>query len=324
MAIILKQKKEPSQKLLGIINECVLQGGKCIFEFGKLGDRLEAAKRQGLAEGFTPIEIGDMIRKKWPKSGYSRMTLSRYLPAEFKHIEFTSNRGDRGSNRDKGKRNKMLRYLEAESFQLSNKYQLILGDCTDIKLTNQLKPNSTDVIFTDPPYENEYLPLYEELGKLALRVLKPGGSLVSYFPQHLLFEVGQFFLNAGLKYNWSSYVKHGSGNQNLFVHAYHVIAGGKQLLWFYKDFLRDTGKYVLDFIESQPPDKSTDPWAQSKVEATHFIDRLTFENEIVLDPFMGSGTFGIAALQSGRQFIGIENDPTWFQVAREKLANSMV
>lgn len=40
---------------------------------------------------------------------------------------------------------------------------------------------------------------------------------------------------------------------------------------------------------------------------------------IILDPFMGSGTTGVAALQSGRKFIGIERDPRYFDIARARL-----
>lgn len=39
---------------------------------------------------------------------------------------------------------------------------------------------------------------------------------------------------------------------------------------------------------------------------------------IVLDPFMGSGSTGIAAIRHGRKFIGIERDPEWFEVARKR------
>jgi DNA modification methylase len=40
----------------------------------------------------------------------------------------------------------------------------------------------------------------------------------------------------------------------------------------------------------------------------------------VIDPFMGSGTTGVAALRSGRDFIGIEQDPKYFDAARERIA----
>lgn len=42
-------------------------------------------------------------------------------------------------------------------------------------------------------------------------------------------------------------------------------------------------------------------------------------NEVVLDPFMGSGTAGVACLKNGRKFIGIEMDESYFDVACERM-----
>ena len=41
--------------------------------------------------------------------------------------------------------------------------------------------------------------------------------------------------------------------------------------------------------------------------------------ETVLDPFMGSGSMGVAAIRTGRRYIGIEISPYWFDVARRRL-----
>jgi site-specific DNA-methyltransferase (adenine-specific) len=41
----------------------------------------------------------------------------------------------------------------------------------------------------------------------------------------------------------------------------------------------------------------------------------------VLDPFMGSGTTGIAAVLEGFRFIGIERDPEYFEIARARIAH---
>lgn len=41
--------------------------------------------------------------------------------------------------------------------------------------------------------------------------------------------------------------------------------------------------------------------------------------ETILDPFMGSGTTGVACVQLGRKFIGIEQDPDYFQIACERI-----
>ena len=43
----------------------------------------------------------------------------------------------------------------------------------------------------------------------------------------------------------------------------------------------------------------------------------------VLDPYMGSGTTGIACLRTGRNFIGIEKDPKHFETACERMAREI-
>ena len=41
--------------------------------------------------------------------------------------------------------------------------------------------------------------------------------------------------------------------------------------------------------------------------------------QTILDPFMGSGTTGVAAVQMGRKFIGIERDPGYFDIACRRI-----
>ena len=51
----------------------------------------------------------------------------------------------------------------------------------------------------------------------------------------------------------------------------------------------------------------------------HFIDLLTNEGDMVLDPFMGSGSSGVAALQLRRRFIGIELSSDYFTIAKRRI-----
>jgi site-specific DNA-methyltransferase (adenine-specific)/modification methylase len=44
--------------------------------------------------------------------------------------------------------------------------------------------------------------------------------------------------------------------------------------------------------------------------------------ETILDPFMGSGTTGVAAVRLGRKFIGIEREPRYFDIAIERITNA--
>lgn len=54
-----------------------------------------------------------------------------------------------------------------------------------------------------------------------------------------------------------------------------------------------------------------------------YIINSTHEGQTVLDPFMGSGTTGVAAVQYGRKFIGIEKDERFFDMAVERLSKAL-
>ena len=51
----------------------------------------------------------------------------------------------------------------------------------------------------------------------------------------------------------------------------------------------------------------------------HFVGLQSLPGDVVLDPFCGSGTTLIAALETGRKAIGIEIDERWVEVARRRL-----
>jgi site-specific DNA-methyltransferase (adenine-specific) len=54
-----------------------------------------------------------------------------------------------------------------------------------------------------------------------------------------------------------------------------------------------------------------------------WINDFTDSGETVLDPFMGSGTTGIACIRTGRKFIGIEIDPGYFQIACDRIRREL-
>ena len=56
-------------------------------------------------------------------------------------------------------------------------------------LGENIPDNSVDLIFTDPPYNEASLSVYADLAKLADRVLKPGGSLITYVGHYALFKI---------------------------------------------------------------------------------------------------------------------------------------
>mgnify|MGYP003604857637 CR=1 FL=1 len=73
------------------------------------------------------------------------------------------------------------------------------------------------------------------------------------------------------------------------------------------------------------------PSGRSKVHPTQkptsLFERLVLasskEADVVFDPFMGSGTTGVACMNTGRRFIGIERDESYFQIARDRIAGAL-
>jgi DNA methylase len=187
------------------------------------------------------------------------------------------------------------------------------------------------LIFTDPLYGKEYLPLYQELGKLAIRVLKPGGSLVFNVGHIILDQVIGIFNDfslrnntnsINLKYWWTLAVKHSGHHTKIYPR--HVFAEWKPLLWYVKseranDFV--ISNTIGDYIESTVPSKLHHEWEQSMVEAEYIIKNLTLENQTILDPMMGTGTTGIVAFAklNSRKFIGIEKNEETFQIAKARI-----
>jgi site-specific DNA-methyltransferase (adenine-specific)/modification methylase len=49
------------------------------------------------------------------------------------------------------------------------------------------------------------------------------------------------------------------------------------------------------------------------------IERIPFPNRLILDPFMGSGTTGVACVKLGRSFVGIEREPKYFDIACRRI-----
>jgi 16S rRNA G966 N2-methylase RsmD len=200
-------------------------------------------------------------------------------------------------------------------------YRLYNRDFREIG--KEIEPNSVDLIITDPPYGQDQLPLYLDLSRRATEWLREGGSLITYAPTYALPQVLNSMQNQMLHYWWMFCVKHTGGRQR--VHKYRLWVRFKPLLWFVKGPADSPPQNMVedvdDFIVSKSPDenKNTHDYEQSTVEAAYLIQNLSVENQVVLDPFMGTGTTGVAALRLKRQFIGIDINEIHYTTARDRI-----
>lgn len=70
-------------------------------------------------------------------------------------------------------------------------------------------------------------------------------------------------------------------------------------------------------------DKSDHPCPKPIGLMVWLVERGSLRGETILDPFMGSGTTGVAAIQLGRKFIGIEREPKYFDIACKRIEQAV-
>jgi site-specific DNA-methyltransferase (adenine-specific) len=189
---------------------------------------------------------------------------------------------------------------------------ILLGDFRDVLA--DVPDNSVSLIFTDPPYDKDSIPLYGDLARLAARVLIDGGSLVCYAGQYALPAIFPL-MTPHIRYQWLIPVRHAGGHRR--QHGWKVRVAYKPLLWFVKG--RYEGDYILDLLDSSPGDKGLHDWAQGHAEAAYLIEKLCPETGLVLDPMCGSGTTLFAARKLGRRILGVEIDGERARIASRNI-----
>jgi hypothetical protein len=192
--------------------------------------------------------------------------------------------------------------------------QVITGDCRE--LSKQIPDESIDLIFTDPPYPKEYLPLYGWLAKEAERVLKPGGFLLAYTGVVHKFTVMQM-LGAHLDY-FTDFIALDQGKQSTILWRQKLIARHKSILAFSKGSGLPRCQTLTSFMGGGK-DKRFHSWGQDEQTARYYIDCFSFPDQLVWDPFVGGGTTPVVCKQMRRNFIGFEIDAGATEIARKRL-----
>lgn len=199
----------------------------------------------------------------------------------------------------------------------ANMIKLTFHTASVAQLLDILEPNSIDVILTDPPYEREFLPVYEDLAKLAAHALKPGGSLVVMVGQSYLGEIMKL-MAPHMRYHWTlCYLT--PGGQAVQLWQRNVNTFWKPVLWYVKG--EYNGKWLGDVARSNvnDNDKRFHHWGQSESGMADLFDRVANQGDVILDPFLGGGTTGVVAVSLGHEFIGADIDPAVVETARQRI-----
>lgn len=222
---------------------------------------------------------------------------------------------------------------------------LILGDCIDI--INNIPNNTVDLIVTDPPYliPNTRAGSKSELARSIQKMndeIKQN-NLTSGYDMQVLDEFIRVLKKINI-YIWSNnkqipmyfdfFVKkhkcafdfiiwHKTNATPLFNNKY--LTDKEYCLYFRKGGYCQPANYDKAKTVFYQPINVRDkklykhPTIKPLNIITNLIENSSKEGDLILDPFMGSGTTGEACRNLNRDFIGIEIEPKYFDIARKRL-----
>ena len=198
------------------------------------------------------------------------------------------------------------------SANILDKVKIIHGDFR--VMLSDIPDNSIDLIFTDPPYNNDNLDLVKELFLLAPRVLKPTGFLVVMYGQdHLdkFFNVFNSIKNddnntTTLRYYWCIALHLPDSNELLA--SKNVEIYWKPIIIFQKEPYVRVEHRFRDYIAEPKPNKDVYEWKQDLGSTMHIISSFTREEDVVLDPMASTGTTVEASLMLDSKVIAVEKD----------------
>lgn len=220
------------------------------------------------------------------------------------------------------------------------------GDC--LALMKQMPDNSVDLIITSPPYNlgkqhhtgnnrfksysqyDDNMPeeLYQrwqiEILNECFRILKTSGSM--FYNHKNRIRDGVQIEPYKWIYSTPFIVKQEiiwqNGSQNFDKIRFYPMT--ERVYWLVKDkktkMLNTINHHdIFTRAEWQPAKTKGEFKRAFPVEMPQDIISCFPNAEIVLDPFMGSGTTGVACVNTGRNFIGIEIDAKYFEIAKKRI-----
>lgn len=232
---------------------------------------------------------------------------------------------------------------------------LIPGNCLEIMPS--IPDKSVDCILCDLPYgttRNKWdsvIPL-DKLWEQYKRIIKDNGAIVLFAQTPFDKVLGCSNLSM-LKYEWIWKKENGTGflnakkaplkiHENILVFYKNTPTYNPQMRKGYKPYKNKNGthsknygcqkdvitisngeRYPIDILEFNRDKQKLHPTQKPIALIEFLIKTYTNEGVIVLDNCMGSGTTGVACINTNRKFIGIELNEEYYAIADERIKQSL-
>jgi site-specific DNA-methyltransferase (adenine-specific) len=207
-----------------------------------------------------------------------------------------------------------------------------LGDCLDV--LKQMPDKSVDCTFSDPPYSDKT--------HKGARTGKTGDDLLVTFDcisEEYFLDLCKTLLRINKKWivmtcDWrhAAYAEKMLPDQFIRAGVWVKPSYAPQFTgdrpatgWEAIAILHDRGKKVWNgggkcAVWNTPIVHGNHPTEKPVELLKSFCSLFSNDGDLILDPFMGSGTTGVAAVELGRKFVGIEISPAYFEIAKRRIS----
>ena len=199
-------------------------------------------------------------------------------------------------------------------------FTLKQGDC--LELLKGLPDNSIDAVITDPPYGvnleyNTYIDSEENWLDLMNKAIPEMRRIANFviFPIGKTSRLDWYVLNH--KPDWYVIWYKGASPTRCPIgfnyYELHIVYSNLIGKIHYPDYFKAISGQVDIGVDH--------PCVKPIKYSLKLVEQYSKKGMTILDPFMGSGTTGVAALRLGRNFIGYEIDPDYFKIAKKRIEN---
>lgn len=225
--------------------------------------------------------------------------------------------------------------------------QLHNGDC--LKAMDKLIEDGikVDAIITDPPYNIAKDNNFHTMGRAGIdfgewdkgfdlfswidkgvKLLDKNGSMFIFNAWKNIGEIAKYAEERGMEakdcFRWEKLNPMPRNRDRRYIVDFEmgVWLVKKNSKWVFnrQDDKFQRPKFVSGLVAGKEKTEHTTQKPISLME--HLVKIHTNENQIILDPFMGSGTTGVACRNLNRNFIGIELDEKYFKIAKNRIENT--
>lgn len=237
-----------------------------------------------------------------------------------------------------------------------NDIKLIFGNC--LEKFKDIADKSIDLVFTDPPYELDWkepikfkerkdmlhhteqtkkwdnvLELYPILFKEFDRVVKDSGSILMFIrSEHISYPIEWAKKN---NFEHKATIVWHKPNPCPQVRKRNYLSSFETVIWearFSEDKIKFTFNFkrqneMHNFIEMPlcgGNERTEHPTQKPLKLMKHFLEIHSNENDLIFDPFFGSGTTAVACKLLDRNFIGFEISEKYYALAQERLNKTEV